>query len=557
MSNNQKLLQFNKGEGENLKILILNGSPKGRKGNTFKVAEAFLEGLQSNKKHEVDIIDIYKKKVNDCLGCFNCWTKTPGRCIFKDDMVNILELYKKADMIIWSFPLYYFGIPSRTKAVLDRLLPLNLPFINLSEDNKIGSHPPRYEMPEKKYVLISSCGLPTKESNYEGLKKQFEFTYPNGYIEILCSEGGIINVDQLKNEVNKYLEKVKTAGEEVGKTGLLSEKTKLNLDELIMPKKQYIKLANLNWEVDETQEYSDEDNESSKSLKLMKQMSAIYRFENKKAKDDIIIEFKFIDLGLRYQLVLKTDECEVKTKDFLPYSTQIIIPFSLWEDITVGKISGAQALLNKDYKVKGSLKNMLNMDDYFSMGDKREDKKELKTKKTNMKLLLYPWIMIWIMIGINPKYAGIIGILSSIGILGFFQERFKLTIYDRLTGILVSALGMLLLLKVNFASIMLLSYFLFGLMWSLSCLTKKSLTAHYSGDNSKLDENPIFLKTNKILTLAWGILYLITPIWTYYLITFPATIKYTGLINSMLPFFMMRFTNWFKVWYPKKVMLGN
>jgi len=266
---------------------------------------------------------------------------------------------------------------------------------------------------------------------------------------------------------------------------------------------------------------------------------------------------KFTDLDIKYQLVLKSEECQVKTKDFLSYSTQIITSFSLWEDIIAGKISGSQALLNKDYKVKGSVENMLNMDDYFSTGVQKGDKKESDNKKTNMKLLLYPWILIWIMIGINPKYAGIIGILSSIGILGFFQERFKLTIYDRLTGVLVSGLGMLLLLKVNFILIMLLSYFLFGLMWSLSCLTKKSLTAYYSGDNGKLEKNPIFLKTNTILTLVWGILYLITPLWTYYLITFPTTVKYTGLINSILPLFMMRFTNWFKVWYPKKVMSGD
>jgi len=407
--------------------------------------------------------------------------------------------------------------------------------------------------------LISSCGFPAKEKNYEGLKKQFEFTYSNGYTEILCTEGGIISVHQLENEVNEYLQQVKIAGMEISKTGALSEKTNKNLDKLIIPKKQYIKLANLNWDINESQDqvYEAKSKAESKSLKLMKQMSAIYKSENKKIEEDIIIEFKFTDLKLRYQLVLKNDECQVKTKDFLPYSTKIITSFSLWEDITNGKVSGSQALLDGNYKINGALDHILNMDNYFSTGVGKKEIKQSENKKTNMKFLLYPWILIWIMIGINSTYAGIMGILCSIGILGVFQEKFKLTIYDRLTGVLVSILGVFLLLKIDFSLIMLLSYFLFGMMWSLSCLTKKPLTAYYSDDSGKLGNNPIFLKTNRILTLAWGILYLITPLWTYYLITFPIIAKYTGLINSILPFFMMQFTNWFKVWYPKKIMLGN
>lgn len=39
-------------------------------------------------------------------------------------MQTIMEAVIAADLIIWSFPLYYFGMPSHLKAVCDRMLPL-------------------------------------------------------------------------------------------------------------------------------------------------------------------------------------------------------------------------------------------------------------------------------------------------------------------------------------------------------------------------------------------------------------------------------------------------
>ena len=42
----------------------------------------------------------------------------------EDDQNAILDLYRSADVIIWSFPLYCYGMPSPLKALLDRTIPL-------------------------------------------------------------------------------------------------------------------------------------------------------------------------------------------------------------------------------------------------------------------------------------------------------------------------------------------------------------------------------------------------------------------------------------------------
>jgi hypothetical protein len=85
------------------------------------------------------------------------------------------------------------------------------------------------------------------------------------------------------------------------------------------------------------------------------------------------------------------------------------------------------------------------------------------------------------------------------------------------------------------------------------------LTAHYSKNsyngNAAL-RNPIFIQTNRILTAAWGILYLVTPIWTFFIMQTDAA-SFVGAINSVLPALMSVFTAWFQKWYPQHIARGR
>ncbi|HKL86675.1 MAG TPA: flavodoxin family protein, partial [Treponemataceae bacterium] len=128
-----------------MNILVLNGSPRGAQSNTLKITNAFLEGLESQTKHEIHRVEVSAKKIGHCLGCFACWKDTPGTCVIKDDMKEILSLIIKADLVIWSFPLYYFSMPSKLKALMDRMLPLNLPFIEKDPEGG-ATHPSRYDL---------------------------------------------------------------------------------------------------------------------------------------------------------------------------------------------------------------------------------------------------------------------------------------------------------------------------------------------------------------------------------------------------------------------------
>ena len=30
-------------------------------------------------------VDLSQLKIADCMGCFSCWVRTPGRCVIRDD----------------------------------------------------------------------------------------------------------------------------------------------------------------------------------------------------------------------------------------------------------------------------------------------------------------------------------------------------------------------------------------------------------------------------------------------------------------------------------------
>ena len=149
-----------------MSILVINGSPKGQNSNTFKLAEAFLDGAGYA---DADIIDVYKLNIKPCVGCFACWKKTPGKCVIPDDMATVLGKIISADIIVWSFPLYYFSIPGGLKNVIDRQLPMNLPF--MIADSESGGHPSHYDLSYQRHVVISTCGFWT--SNQFGLSSNY------------------------------------------------------------------------------------------------------------------------------------------------------------------------------------------------------------------------------------------------------------------------------------------------------------------------------------------------------------------------------------------------
>jgi multimeric flavodoxin WrbA len=350
-----------------MNILVLNGSPKGLKSNTFKLTNAFLKGINANMENHTEVININEADIKHCSGCFSCWSKTPGICIFKDDMPEFMQKYINSTLIIWSFPLYFFGMPSKIKAFLDRLLPLSLPVIKA--DNEKSSHPPRYDLSRQKHILISTCGFHSVENNFDALFRQFEIMFNKKLTKIICPEGELLRVPELSKRVNEYLFYVKKAGEEYILYENISKDTQIHLDKLLYPPNVFLKLVNSYWEAECSNNLSQPDNTDAKenSHIFLEYMAALYN--PALYTEDIVLEMHFTDLDKTYQLLLGKENCIVKRDNFSACTTRIEIPFALWLKISEGKADPAEAVLKKQYKILGDFDTFLKMDNFFSYQD--------------------------------------------------------------------------------------------------------------------------------------------------------------------------------------------
>lgn len=528
-----------------MNILLINGSPKGDRSNTLQLSRAFVAGMGNAQVRQLDGKNL---NIRPCLGCFACWNKTPGKCCLNDDMQSVIESLLWADVTVWSFPLYYFSVPGPLKNLIDRQLPMVLPF--MKEDADSGGHPARFDMSGKRNVVISTCGFHTAKGNYDGVTALFDHLCgKNGYETIFCGQGELFRVPELKARTGEYLRIVQKAGAEYAGGGISAE-TRKELETPLYPRDVFEAMADASWGVDkESGEKSDE------TEVFTRQMAALYNKGAYPGKD-IVLEMHYTDVDKTYQILLGKDGVQVRKDHFESFTTRIETPYRVWKAIAAGEISGEEALAQQKYRVKGVFGLMLHWNDYFG-GTSKPQQKSAPAARANMMAMLLPWMALWIGAGIDSFYGSIAAIaVCALAPLLYYQNR--KTIYDVLSGVLVTFLSAGLLLGADVRILLPAAYLAFGVLWVGSCFTKIPLSAHYSMDEYGGEGalgNSLFMKTNRILSLAWGALYLVTPIWTY-IIMGTGLAPYVGAINSIAPLAMGVFTGWFQKWYPAKVARG-
>ena len=220
-----------------MKILVLNGSPK-KKSDTMVLTNAFLRGIEKNGSHEIFVMNISEMKISSCRGCFGCWQVKNKHCVIDDDQNRILDLYPEVDLIIWSFPLYCYGMPSHIKAVLDRTIPLNQMKMEIVDGRT--RHLPMVDFSKIHTVVISGCGFPNYEHNFEGLSRQCDLCFGN-LTKIFVPETPLLNIPEAKPVTEPKVLAFENAGEEYAKNFSLSPETIENLQSLMISKEDYIR----------------------------------------------------------------------------------------------------------------------------------------------------------------------------------------------------------------------------------------------------------------------------------------------------------------------------
>ncbi|CAK8712193.1 hypothetical protein GMJAKD_01440 [Candidatus Electrothrix aarhusensis] len=125
----------------NKKAVILDGAPPDSK-HLDSVRNLLTDVLYKHHGDRVQTFTLRDIKFNHCIGCFNCWLKTPGRCIYNDAAADILQAIVNSNTLVFFTPIVFGGYSSELKKILDRCLPILLPFFQKIYGET--HHPPRY-----------------------------------------------------------------------------------------------------------------------------------------------------------------------------------------------------------------------------------------------------------------------------------------------------------------------------------------------------------------------------------------------------------------------------
>jgi len=97
-------------------LLGIMGSPR-KKGNTDLLLDEALKGAQSQGV-EIEKIVVDKLKISPCKEDYGCLKD--GNCVIKDGMVDIYPKLLEADGVIVASPIFFYGVTSQLKALIDR-----------------------------------------------------------------------------------------------------------------------------------------------------------------------------------------------------------------------------------------------------------------------------------------------------------------------------------------------------------------------------------------------------------------------------------------------------
>ena len=232
------------------KVLVLNGSPRGLKSNTQAILTPFLEGVREAGA-EAESLVVRDLDIKFCLGCFACWSSTPGRCCQEDDMTRVLELWRQADYVVYATPLYHFGMTALLKRLVERTLPLLEPRMEQYGDRT--GHPLRQGTRRARTVLIANCGFPERV-HFGALLEHMRYLTGGGKglaATILVGGGEAFGrAYRPDGPFAWFFAAVRQAGREIVTQGRVSPATQETLDRPLAPDETYRQVANASWDAD-------------------------------------------------------------------------------------------------------------------------------------------------------------------------------------------------------------------------------------------------------------------------------------------------------------------
>ncbi|MBT7790752.1 MAG: hypothetical protein HN757_17980 [Calditrichaeota bacterium] len=343
-----------------MKVLAINSSLRtGGESRSELLLSHLVEGMRKADA-EVEVINLREYNVKYCLGCYSCWTKTPGVCRHKDDMSNILlPKFLESDIVVYATPLFHRTFTAPLKAFIERTLPVALPY--LEADNERTNHPIRVKVPN--FVLLSVAGFPELEE-FQLLSDLAQYNFNSNHSRLLAEiyrpSSQVLTNPLYEEATNDILDAVSQAGQEIIQDGKVASQTMARITQPLQEKANMIKVSNMYWQTCIDKKITPKQFEKNSLIphqKTVEDMMLLMSQGIKKSKSKTIeAKIQFIlsgeQTGAFYIDIDKGNiSSELGETDNAAFTLRT--PFELWRDIMEGNADGTQMLMEGKYQVEG------------------------------------------------------------------------------------------------------------------------------------------------------------------------------------------------------------
>jgi len=229
-----------------MKVIAFNSSPRMDKGNTARILDPFLDGMKEAGAN-VELFYVKKMKIKPCQGELHCWLVTPGVCFQKDDMNELYPKVAQADIVVYATPVYVDGVSGLMKMLMDRMVPLVQPFIELRDGH--CRHPLREDGKTRgKVVLVSNCGFWEKD-NFDPLIVHMKAACKNMNRDfagaLLRPHGPAMSIMlEMGLPLDEVFDAAREAGKQLIRDGKMKQETLDSIGRELMPLDVYLAGAN-------------------------------------------------------------------------------------------------------------------------------------------------------------------------------------------------------------------------------------------------------------------------------------------------------------------------
>ena len=359
-----------------MQVLALNSSPRTNgESKTELMLNSLVSGMQAAGA-DVEVINLRKKEINYCAGCFTCWTKSPGDCLHKDDMSReIFPKWLQSDLVVYASPMYHYTVNAEMKAFIERTLPVLQPFF--LRNNGRTSHPLRQQHP--KLVMLSVAGFP-EYSVFDQLTSWINFIYGGTHqnekvlvAEIYRPMAEALTNPYLKDMAADILEATIQAGRELAANMNVSAETMARVTQpMVENPADFTEMGNAMWKTCIAEGITPKEF-TRKGLvprpdsidTFLKMMKIAF---NPGAAGDMVGTIQYNFSGEQQGAChLSISEGSINCQKGTAENPDLTVntPFEVWMDILTRKADGQQMFMEQRYQTEGDISLLLQMGELF------------------------------------------------------------------------------------------------------------------------------------------------------------------------------------------------